>query len=150
MKKITDVVSDLARPIAEKLGLEIWDVEYVKEAGEWFLRVYIDKSGGVSIEDCESVSRELDPILDESDPIPGSYTFEVSSAGAERVLKRPSDFSRFMGSLVAIKLYSARDGRKEYKGTMAEYQNGDIRLDIDGREVLFEKKEIALVRLSIG
>jgi len=150
MKKVTDVVSDLARPIAEKLGLEIWDVEYVKEAGDWFLRVYIDKPGGVSIEDCESISRALDPILDESDPIPGSYTFEVSSAGAERVLKRPSDFSRFIGNLVAVKLYSPRDGSKEHKGTLIEYKDGDISLDVDGKEVLFEKKEIALVRLSIG
>ncbi|MBQ8974855.1 MAG: ribosome maturation factor RimP, partial [Oscillospiraceae bacterium] len=104
MSKITDTVAALARPVVEQAGCELWDVEYVKEAGQWFLRVYIDKEGGVSIDDCEAVSRALDPILDESDPIETSYVFEVSSAGAERSLKRPSDFERFMGSLVEVRL----------------------------------------------
>ncbi len=89
MKKITDIISALAEPVVQKHGCELWDVEYVKETGGWFLRVYIDREDGVSIEHCEAVSRELDPILDACDPIPDSYTFEVSSAGAERTLKRP-------------------------------------------------------------
>ena len=84
MSKITDIVTELARPVVQQAGCELWDVEYVKEAGQWFLRVYIDKDGGVSIDDCEAVSRALDPVLDERDPIETSYTFEVSSAGAER------------------------------------------------------------------
>ena len=87
MAKITDTVGALARPFVEAAGCTLWDVEYVKEAGEWFLRVYIDKEGGVSIDDCEAVSRPLSDALDQADPIEGSYTFEVSSAGADRALR---------------------------------------------------------------
>ncbi len=89
MAKVTELVAGLAAPIAEENGCSLWDVEYVREAGQWFLRVYIDKEGGVSIDDCEAVSRPLSDKLDEADPIEGSYTFEVSSAGADRVLKKP-------------------------------------------------------------
>lgn len=98
MSKITEKVEALAKPVVEEAGCELWDVEYVREAGSWYLRVFIDKEGGVSIEDCERISRKLDPILDENDPIPDSYVFEVGSAGAERELKRPSDFERYMCS----------------------------------------------------
>ena len=90
MAKVTDTVAQLALPFVEAAGCSLWDVEYVKEAGEWFLRIYIDKEGGISIEDCEAVSRPLSDKLDEADPIEGSYTFEVSSAGADRVLKSRS------------------------------------------------------------
>jgi ribosome maturation factor RimP len=100
MSKLTDAVLALAEPVAAQQGCEIWDVEYVKEAGGRYLRVYIDKPDGVSIQDCENFSRALDPILDEADPIPDSYVFEVSSAGAERQLKRPGDFARFLGAQV--------------------------------------------------
>ena len=93
MAKVTDAVAQLALPYVEAAGCTLWDVEYVKEAGEWFLRVYIDKADGVSIEDCEAVSRPLSDKLDEADPIEGSYTFEVSSAGADRVLKKPEHFA---------------------------------------------------------
>ena len=97
----------MALPVSREQGVELWDVEYLKEAGQWYLRVYIDKDGGISINDCENFSRALDPILDEEDPIPESYIFEVSSAGVERVLKRPSDFQKFLGSKVEVKLYQA-------------------------------------------
>ena len=90
MAKVTDAVAALALPVVEGAGCALWDVEYVKEAGTWFLRVYIDKEGGVSIDDCEAVSRPLSDLLDEADPIEGSYTFEVSSAGADRALKSQS------------------------------------------------------------
>ena len=110
MAKVTDVVAQLAAPVVEQAGCSLWDVEYVKEAGEWFLRVYIDKEGGVSIDDCEAVSRAVDPVLDEKDPIPESYRFEVCSAGLERQLKRPSDFERYLGEPVLVKLYRPRDG----------------------------------------
>ena len=96
MSKITDRIEQLARPVAEQAGCQLWDVEYVREAGAQYLRVTIDKEGGVGIDDCERVSRALDPILDEADPIAESYIFEVGSAGCERALKRPSDFERFM------------------------------------------------------
>lgn len=88
MSKISDKVEALARPVVEEEGCRLWSVEYIKEAGTWYLRVYIDKDGGVGIADCEAISRKLDPILDEADPVPGSYVFEVGSAGAERELKR--------------------------------------------------------------
>ena len=151
MSKLIDTVTSLAAPVAANHGCELWDVEYVKEAGTWYLRVYIDCEGGVSIDQCEAVSRELDPILDEKDIIPGAYTFEVSSAGAERQLKRPSDFERFMGSLVEVKLYKVKDGRKEFVGNLRGYENGSVTIEISGgNELTFEKNEVANVRLRIS
>jgi len=149
MKKVTEKIAELARPIAEKHGLELWNVELVKEAGQLYLRVYIDKKGTISTEDCEAVSRELDPILDELDPIEESYIFEVSSAGVERALRRPSDFERFMGSNVAVHLYKPRDGKKEYVGKLLTYNNGDLEIEVNGSTVSFKKEEVALVRLRI-
>ena len=107
MEKVTDLTARLAAPIVEEQGCSLWDVEYVKEAGTWYLRVLIDKEGGVDILDCENISRALSDLLDEADPIEGSYTLEVGSAGAERVLKRPADFQRYLGSPVLVKLYQA-------------------------------------------
>ena len=149
MNKIAQRVLELAQPLAESRGLEIWDVEYVKEAGQWFLRVYIDKDGGVGIDDCESLSRALDPVLDEADPIPGSYVFEVSSAGAERELKRPSDFAKFLGSNVEVKLYRASEGRKTFTGKLLSWDDGDVTVAVGGAELRFEKTQIAAVHLSI-
>ena len=105
--KVTEQVAQFAEPVVRAHGCTLWDVEYVREGGEWFLRLYIDKDGGVDISDCEAVSRAVDPILDEKDPIPDSYNFEVCSAGLERQLKRPSDFEQFMGSAVTVKLFTA-------------------------------------------
>lgn len=150
MSKLIDQVTALAAPVAEKHGCELWDVEYVKEAGTWYLRIFIDAENGVSIDQCEAVSRELDPILDENDFIQGAYTFEVSSAGAERQLKRPSDFERFMGQLVEVKLYKAYDGKKEYVGDLRKYDNGDITIEAAGKEMTFEKSMVANVRLRIA
>ena len=149
MSKITDAVCALAQPVAESLGIEIWDIEYVKEAGTRFLRVYIDKADGVSIQDCESFSRALDPILDEADPIPESYTFEVSSAGAERVLKRPSDFERFLGSDVSVKLYQPVDGSKQFVGVLQGYEDGNVTILQNGKPRTFDKSTVAQVRLHI-
>lgn len=149
MSKVTDTVAALAAPLAEDLGLELWDVEYVREAGQWFLRVYLDKEGGVSINDCEALSRALDPILDEADPIPDSYVFEVSSAGAERELKRPGDFARFMGSTVEVRLYKPFEGSRSYVGTLAGYEDGAVRLTVGAREYVFEKAQVGMVRLRI-
>lgn len=147
MAKVTDAVAALALPVVEGAGCTLWDVEYVKEAGTWFLRIYIDKEDGVSIDDCEAVSRPLSDLLDEADPIEGSYTFEVSSAGADRALKKPEHFVRFQGSEVELKLYRPRDGRKEFVGLLKSYADGDVTLDVNGEAAVFTKKEIALVRL---
>ena len=135
MAKVTDTVAALALPIAEQADCSLWDVEYVKEAGTWFLRVYIDKEGGVSINDCEAVSRPLSDLLDETDPIEGSYTFEVSSAGADRALKKPEHFARFQGDEVEVKLYRPREGRKEFVGMLKAYEDGSVTLDVGGNEV---------------
>ena len=116
MSKLTDRVSALVQPVVEEEGCSLWDVEYVREAGTWYLRVFIDKDGGVGIDDCERISRRLDPILDEEDPIPDSYVFEVGSAGAERELRRPSYFVQFMGHEVEVRLYRPLDGKKSYVG----------------------------------
>ena len=147
MAKVTDTVAQLAAPFVEAAGCSLWDVEYVKEAGEWFLRVYIDKEGGISIDDCEAVSRPLSDALDEADPIEGSYTFEVSSAGADRVLKKPEHFAQFQGQEVEIKLYRPRDGRKDYVGVLTAYADGDVTIQVGSAPMEFAKKDIALVRL---
>ena len=147
MAKVTELVAALAAPIAEQNGCTLWDVEYVREAGQWFLRVYIDKPEGISINDCEAVSRPLSDALDEADPIEGSYTFEVSSAGADRVLKKPEHFARFQGSEVEVRLYRARDGRKDFVGLLQSWQDGDVVLEVGGQPMSFEKKEVAQVRL---
>lgn len=149
MSKITDTVLALAQPVVEAEGCEIWDVEYVKEAGAWYLRVYIDKAGGVSIDDCEAVSRALDPVLDEADPIPTSYIFEVSSAGVERELKRPRDFEKFLGSQVEVRHYQPVEGAKAHTGTLRGYADGAVTIEINCTEKTYQKAQVAQVRLSV-
>ena len=150
MSKITDKVTELARPVVEEEGCSLWDVEYLREAGTWYLRIYIDKEGGVSIDDCERISRRLDPILDEADPIPESYVFEVGSAGADRELKRPSDFAQFMDSEIEVKLYKPLDGSKSFVGRLAGYEEGTVVLDWRGKELRFAPAQIAQVRLYVS
>ncbi len=150
MSKISERVFELAKPVVEEEGCSLWDVEYLREAGTWYLRVFIDKEGGVSIDDCERISRRLDPILDEADPVPESYVFEVGSAGADRELKRPSDFALFMGSEVEVKLYKPLDGKKTYVGTLAGYDAGRLTLTSAGRELVFAPEQIAQVRLYVS
>ena len=150
MSKITDKVTELARPVVEEEGCSLWDVEYVREAGSWFLRVFIDKDGGVGIDDCERISRRLDTILDEADPIPDSYVFEVGSAGAERELKRPGDFEQFMGSEVEVRLYQPVNGCKVYVGALSGYDNGGVTVTVGKNEVSFDKSQIALVKLHVS
>ncbi len=149
MAKVTEVTAALAAPIAAQCGCSVWDVEYSKEAGQWFLRVYIDKEGGISINDCEAVSRMVSDALDKEDPIEGSYVFEVSSAGADRTLKTPEHFAQFMNTEVELKLYKARDGKKEFVGMLSSYLDGDVTLTANGEELLFPKKEVAQVRLYV-
>lgn len=147
MSKITDKVSAIAKPIVEEEGCSLWDVEYVREAGSWYLRIYIDKVGGVDIDDCERISRRLDPVLDEADPIPDSYVFEVGSAGIERELKRPGDFDAFLGSDVEVRLYQPVNGQKSFVGTLVGYDNGTTTIEIGGKTLSFNKTQTAQVRL---
>ena len=150
MSKITERVFELAKPVVEEEGCSLWDVEYLREAGTWYLRIYIDKEGGVSIDDCERISLRLDPILDEADPIPESYVFEVGSAGADRELKRPSDFAQFMDSEIEVKLYKPLDGSKSFVGRLAGYEEGTVVLDWRGKELRFAPAQIAQVRLYVS
>lgn len=150
MSKITDKVSALAEGVVQEAGCTLWDVEYVREGGTWYLRVYIDKEGGVSINDCETISRALDPILDEADPIPDSYVFEVSSAGVERELKRPSDFERFMGSQIEVRLYQPVNGCKAFVGTLSAYDSGNVTILYGEKEMNFTKAQIAAVKLHVS
>ncbi|MBE6980990.1 MAG: ribosome maturation factor RimP [Ruminococcaceae bacterium] len=147
--KITELVAAFAEPIVQEKGCSLWDVEYVREGSERFLRVYIDKEGGVDIADCEAVHRALDPVLDEKDPIAESYHFEVCSAGLERALKRPGDFERFMGSAVLVKLYRPRNGLKEIPGILRGYEDGKVTVEAGKETITFEKSEVALVRLRV-
>ena len=147
--KVTEKVAQFARPVVEENGCTLWDVEYVREGSERFLRLYIDKVGGVDITDCEKISRAVDPILDEEDPIPESYHFEVCSAGLERALKRPGDFEQFMGSAVMVKLYRPRNGLKELPGVLRGYEDGRVTVECGKETITFEKSEIALVRLRV-
>ena len=147
--KVTDLVTQLAQPVVEANGCSLWDVEYVREGSERFLRLYIDKDGGVDIDDCEKIHRAMDPILDEKDPIAESYHFEVCSAGLERSLKRPSDFQRFLGSAITVKLYRPRNGLKEIPCVLDAYEDGKITVTAGKETITFEKSEVALVRLRV-
>ena len=147
--KITDQVAGFAKPVVESFGCELWDVEYVREGSERYLRLYIDKDGGIDIEDCEKIHRAMDPILDEKDPIAESYHFEVCSAGLERPLKRASDFERFMGSPILVKLYRPRNGLKELPGILRGYEEGRVTVEAGKETITFEKSEVALVRLRV-
>ncbi len=150
MKKVTELTAELAAPLIAERGCTLWDVEYVREAGTWYLRVLLDKEGGVDILDCEEISRKLSDALDELDPIEESYTLEVGSAGAERPLKRPGDFARFMGSPVLVKLYRAVEGRKEFPGVLTAYDESDgVTVDVKGKAFTFPMKDIALARLRV-
>ena len=149
MKKVTDLCAELARPLVEQAGCTLWDVEYVREAGTWYLRVFIDAEGGVNIDQCEAVSRPLSDLLDEEDPIEGSYVLEVGSAGADRALRKPEHFAAFLGSEVDVKLYRPLEGRKEYTGVLKEYKDGAVTVECGGSDITFAKKEVALVRLHI-
>ena len=147
--KITEQVASFAQPIVEANGCSLWDVEYVREGSERFLRLYIDKEGGVDINDCEAIARAVDPMLDEKDPIPESYHFEVCSAGLERPLKRPGDFEKFMGSPILVKLYRPRNGLKEIPGILRGYDEGKVTVEAGKETITFEKSEVALVRLRV-
>ncbi len=140
----------LLEPIVEEKGLELVDVEFVKEGANWYLRIYIDKDGGVSIDDCEGVSRALEAKLDETDPIEQAYILEVSSPGIDRPLKKDADFVKFQGEIIDVKLYKALDGKKQYQGKLLGLQDGVISLEEeDGTVRTFTQKETADVRLAV-
>ena len=147
MSKITDVITELAEPVVKAQGCELWDVEYVREAGEWFLRVYIDKDGGVGIADCEAFSRAVDPVLDEADPIRESYFLEVSSPGLGRSLTREEHFAAMMGRQVRVHTIRPVEGERDFVGALAAYDGG-VTLETEDGVRRLEKSEIASVKLN--
>lgn len=140
---------EILLPIAEEYGYELVDVEYVKEGGTWYLRAYMDKPGGISIDDCEKVSRRLSDILDEKDYIEDSYIMEISSPGLGRPLKKEKDFKRSLGEEVELRTYRMIDKQKEFTGILKSYEAGAVTIELaDGTLKTFEKGDIALVRLA--
>lgn len=139
---------ELVMPLIEQNNFELVDVEYVREGGNWYLRVYIDKENGINVDDCELISRALSDLLDEKDFIDETYILEVSSPGLGRPLKKDKDFERSLMEEVEVKLYKAKDGRKDFKGILKSYDKDSITIEEDGAELIFRRKEIAQVRLA--
>ena len=147
--KTEQKVWNLAEPVVQEEGCYLYDVEYVKEGSTWYLRVYIDKEGGITSDDCADVSREMNEILDREDYVEGSYTFEVSSPGLGRPLKKEKDYIRSMGKELEIRTYRAIDREKEFYGILKAYDADTVTIEQeDGKEMVFEKSNIALIRLA--
>lgn len=127
-------ISELAKPLCDELGLDLWDVKFEKEGATWYLRVFIDKDGGINIEDCESFSRPFNKLLDETDPISQSYVFEVSGPGLGRELRKPEHFQKFIGEKVRIRFIRARNGEKEAVGVLKGFSKPNITVRFDGAE----------------
>lgn len=144
-------IEQMLEPTVSGMGYELVDVEFVKEGPNWYLRIFVDKEGGVTIDDCELVSKELEKVLDENDPIEQAYFLEISSPGIDRPLKKKEDFIKFNGEMVDIKLYKPVEGSKEYSGKLVAYDENDgtVTVDIDSKSISFTKKEIASIRLAV-
>lgn len=149
-KKIEELVTKFATPIVDKHSFELVDVEFIKERSNYFLRIYIDKPGGITIDDCKIVSEEISDILDREDPIPQKYFLEVSSPGLDRPLKKDSDFERFKGEMVEIKLFKPIDDKKIFEGKLLGHNSSVILIEKEnGEKMEFERDKIALVRRLI-
>jgi len=146
-KKVESIVEKLAIPIVEKYAFDLVDVEYVKEGGNWYLRVFIDKPGGITIDDCQLVSEELGEEIDKIDPIKQAYFFEVSSPGLDRPLKKEKDFIRYTGQDVEVKTYEPMNGKKVFEGELLGLKDGIIRIRCkDSTEIEFEREKVASVK----
>ena len=139
-------VEQILKEPVEALGYELCDVEFIKEYGDWVLTLYINKPDGVTIDDCERVSRVVDPILDEEDPVEQAYFLSVSSLGLDRPLKKDADFDRNIGKRVEIKLFAPKNGKKEFVGELIRYDETNVTVQLDGEETTFERKAVALAR----
>ncbi|MFZ5649553.1 MAG: ribosome maturation factor RimP [Bacillota bacterium] len=146
---VAAVVERLAAPVIEDLGMELVDVEFVKEGGRWLLRVYIDKPGGITHSDCEAVSQRLDALLDEKDPIPQSYYLEVSSPGIERPLKKLEDFLRFSGHEVQVTTYAPVEGKKKFTGKLEGADAGALFLEVEGGRMSIPMDQVSSARLHV-
>lgn len=149
MSTTLDTVWEIAKPLAEELSLNLWDIRFEKEGSSWFLRLIIEKEGGVNITDCEALSRAVDGPLDEADPISQSYYLEVSSPGLGRKLTRDHHFEQKIGEPVVVRLIRPRNGQRELKGTLSDYQKPNFTLTLeDGSSLLLAKSDAAFVRLD--
>ena len=148
-KKATEVVEEIVRPVCEEMGLILWDVRFEKEGPDWYLRVFIDKDDeGIFIEECEQLSRTVDPLIDQADPISQGYFFEVSSAGLGRKLTKPFHFEKKLGEEVLARLIRATDGVKEIKGKLADFTDGIITITKnDGTQAKVDFKDVSFVKL---
>lgn len=147
--EIESYVEELVMPIMEEGNFELVDVEYVKEGANWYLRVYADKEGGINIDDCVTISRALEVKLDEKDLIPDAYILEVSSPGLGRQLKKDRDYKRSLGEEIEFKLYKAREKQKEFTGILKDFDENTFTITIDDEDVVFERKEVAMMRLAV-
>ncbi len=148
-EEIEQKTTDLVEGIVKNKGFELVDVDYVKEGSDYFLRVYIDKPGGITIDDCEEVSREFNLILDEEDYIDGQYIFEVSSPGLTRPLKKEKDFERSLGKRIEFKLFEKEEGKDFFEGILDSYTDKEITVITDeDKKITFEKKKLAFIRLA--
>ncbi len=148
-RKIEDIIFEISLPIAEKNDCEVVDVEFKKEGADWFLRIYIDKDGGITLDDCEAVSRGVSDEMDRLDPITQAYFLEVSSPGINRVIKRENDFLKFKERHIEIKLYKSLDGSKKLRGELIDYKDDVIYIkNEDGKVIGINKKDSAKVTLA--
>lgn len=142
-------VWEIVEPIANELGLKIWDVRFLKEGSSWYLRIFIDKDGGVSIDDCVDLTHAINDPLDEADPIEQAYFLEVSSPGVERDLVRDEHFSAYIGEKIKVKMIRPIDGQREFSGVLSDYTDGNITIALeDGKGFTFTKKEASWVKLD--
>ncbi len=148
-RKISERIEKMALPIVSEAGMELVDVEFVKEGDRRYLRIFIDKPGGICHEDCRYVSQRMDKLLDEKDPIPYAYFLEVSSPGVTRQLKKPADYSRFVGNLVNITTFVPFNGRKKFTGRIIAVRGNELAVEIDGGELLIPFKQIASAKPKV-
>lgn len=150
-KNIADQVEGFIRPLMDNdfPGIELYDLEFIKEGPNWYLRIYIDKEGGVTIDDCEAVSRAVEKVLDEKDPIEHAYILEVSSPGIDRALKKEADFAKYAGQDVEIRLYKPTNGVKIFQGKLKGLIDGDIVIADGEAEARFKKEDVAVCKLAI-
>lgn len=146
---VAESIEELVTPVIHENRLELVDVEYKKEGKNWFLRIYIDKEGGVTVDDCTRVSREIEDLIDVEEVVPSSYVLEVSSPGLDRPLKREKDFLRFKGKRAHVTTYTPIHEQKSFKGTIRDFQDDTLFLDIDSQPVEIPKSQIAKARLEI-
>ena len=148
-KNTVQRVEEIIKPFADSLSLELWDITFTKEGTDWYLRIFIDKEGGVSLDDCVELTRAVTKPLDEADPISQSYTLEVSSPGVERELKKDRHFEKYVGSAVMMRTIRPIDGVRDFNGTLLSYEDGTVTVKLkDEREITVNKKETSYVKLD--